>query len=179
MGTFKASVSGNNINVTVEDHSDEVLELFRAAIDRGLAACGETAVSYGVINLKQQGAWDTGRLANSLAYAVKGVTDQKTIKYTEEDAKSGAKGKEVQATTDEEDVCYIGTAVYYGPMIECGTGQYASTGGGTPKPSWVYQDEFGDWHRAYPQKPRPYLKPAVADHAQEFWELLKDSLENA
>lgn len=74
---------------------------------------------------------------------------------------------------------YIGTAVEYGVYVECGTGKYATTGGGTHKESWVYQDEFGQWHRAYPQRPRPYLKPAVADHANEFLNLLKSSLENA
>lgn len=74
---------------------------------------------------------------------------------------------------------YIGTNVGYGPYIEFGTGKYASTGGGTPKESWTYKDEFGRWHIAFPQKPRPYLKPAVADHAKEFWDMLRDSLENA
>jgi hypothetical protein len=63
--------------------------------------------------------------------------------------------------------------------VELGTGQYATTGGGTTKPSWVYQDEFGQFHRAYPQKPRPYLKPAAADHSEEFRNILKESLENA
>jgi hypothetical protein len=63
--------------------------------------------------------------------------------------------------------------------VELGTGQYASTGGGTTKPSWVYQDEFGQFHRAYPQKPRPFLKPAAADHAEEYRNILKESLENA
>lgn len=62
--------------------------------------------------------------------------------------------------------------------VELGTGHYASTGGGTTKPSWVYQDEFGRWHRAYPQKPRPYLKPAVADHTAEWRRILVDSLKN-
>lgn len=74
---------------------------------------------------------------------------------------------------------YIGSTVEYAPYIELGTGHYASTGGGTTKPSWVYKDELGNWHRAFPQKPRPYLKPAVADHAAEFWNILKESLENA
>lgn len=74
---------------------------------------------------------------------------------------------------------YVGTNVSYAPFPELGTGPYSLTGGGTSKPSWVYQDEFGRWHRAYPQKPRPYLKPAVADHAQEYRNLLKQSLENA
>lgn len=76
-------------------------------------------------------------------------------------------------------VVYVGTPVEYGVYVECGTGKYASTGGGTHKESWVYQDEFGRWHIAYPQRPRPYLKPAVADHSQEFWNILKQSLENA
>lgn len=76
-------------------------------------------------------------------------------------------------------VIYVGTPVEYAIYVECGTGPYATTGGGTTKPSWVYQDEFGQWHRAYPQKPRPFLKPAVADHASEYWKLLKESLENA
>lgn len=74
---------------------------------------------------------------------------------------------------------YVGTNVSYGPFPELGTGPYSLTGGGTTKPSWVYQDEFGNWHRAYPQKPRPYLKPAVSDHAQEYWDILRDSLRNA
>lgn len=78
-----------------------------------------------------------------------------------------------------EVVVYIGTPVEYGPYIESGTGKYASTGGGTHKESWVYRDEFGNYHMAFPQKPRPYLKPAVADHAQEWWSILKSSLENA
>lgn len=63
--------------------------------------------------------------------------------------------------------------------VECGTGKYATTGGGTHKESWTYKDEFGNWHKAFPQKARPYLKPAVADHANEFRNLLKSSLENA
>lgn len=40
-------------------------------------------------------------------------------------------------------------------------------------------DEFGNWHIAHPMRARPYLKPAVADHAAEFKQLLVDSLKNA
>lgn len=74
---------------------------------------------------------------------------------------------------------YIGTDVSYAPYPELGTGPYSLTGGGTTKPSWVYQDEFGNWHRAYPQKPRPFLKPAVADNAEEYRNILVESLKNA
>lgn len=78
---------------------------------------------------------------------------------------------------------YIGvpgaSGVDYGAYIEFGTGKYSSLGGGTHKESWFYVDEFGVGHIAHPQKPRPYLKPAVADHTQEYLNLLKQSLENA
>jgi hypothetical protein len=40
-------------------------------------------------------------------------------------------------------------------------------------------DEFGEWHRAYPQKPRPFLVPAIRDNKEEFRGKLIDSLENA
>jgi hypothetical protein len=62
--------------------------------------------------------------------------------------------------------------------VEFGTGKYATTGGGTTKDSWVYQDELGDWHRAYPQKPRPYIKPAAADHGSEYRSILEESMKN-
>lgn len=76
-------------------------------------------------------------------------------------------------------VVYVGTNAHYAPYIEFGTGKYSSTGGGTQKESWFYRDEFGVGHIAYPQKPRPYLKPAIEDHAQEYWSDLADSLRNA
>ncbi len=74
---------------------------------------------------------------------------------------------------------YIGTNVEYAPYIEFGTGKYSTLGGGTPKESWTYRDEFGKWHMAFPQRARPYLKPAVADHSQTFLSILRQSLENA
>lgn len=76
-------------------------------------------------------------------------------------------------------VVYVGSAVDYAVYVECGTGKYSTVGGGTHKESWVYRDEFGNYHMAHPMKARPYLKPAVADHANEYMNLLKSSLENA
>lgn len=72
---------------------------------------------------------------------------------------------------------FIGTNVKYAPYVELGTGQ-ANVPGGTSKPSWVYRDEHGEFHRAFPQPARPYLKPAIADHLDEYERIMKDALKN-
>lgn len=167
-----------DITVHIEDHSKEIMEALRNAIERGLMAVGEQAVTHAKDNITALGAVDTGRLRNSLAYAMDGH-DGNTLKYTAQMQKAGQAAIHQAVKISERDTVYVGTSVFYAPYIEFGTGQYATTGGGSPKPSWVYQDEFGDWHRAYPQPPRPYLKPAVADHAQEYRNLLVESLKNA
>lgn len=135
--------------IHLEDHSEEVLRALQNAIERALMAMGDTAVNHAAQNLNRQHAVDTGRLKGSIKRAIRG-----------------------------EDV-YIGTNVEYAPYIEFGTGHYSTTGGGTLKKSWVYKDAFGNWHRAYPRPARPYLKPAVTDHADEYWSLLEESLKNA
>lgn len=61
----------NTITVTIDDHSDEVLAALKNAIERGAMAIGEKAVTYAKDNLTRQNAVDTGRLRNSITYAVK------------------------------------------------------------------------------------------------------------
>ena len=77
---------------------------------------------------------------------------------------------------DSEPAAYIGTNVEYAPYVEFGTGHYSTTGGGTPKKSWVYKDDDGKFHRAFPQKPQPFLKPAVADHVQTYKNIIEDEM---
>ena len=77
-------------------------------------------------------------------------------------------------TVDEEEpAAYIGSNAEYAAYVELGTGKYIS--GGRPTP-WVYQDEKGNWHRTNGQKAQPYLKPAVADHAQKYRNIIEDEL---
>ena len=77
-------------------------------------------------------------------------------------------------TVDEEETAaYIGSNSSYASYVELGTGKYVS--GGRPTP-WVYQDEKGNWHRTHGQKAQPYLKPAVADHAQTYRNIIEDEL---
>lgn len=69
----------------------------------------------------------------------------------------------------------IGSAAEYAAYVEMGTGKYVA--GGRPTP-WVYQDAKGNWHLTHGQKPRPYLKPAVADHADTYRGIIESELKN-
>jgi phage gpG-like protein len=70
------------------------------------------------------------------------------------------------------DTVYIGTNVEYAPYVELGTGPNF-----TPPPEWEQFDApqgSGIGH-AY-VRPRPYLRPAIADHKSEFEDILKQEL---
>ena len=75
-----------------------------------------------------------------------------------------------------EPAAYIGSNSEYAAYVEFGTGAYSSTGGGTPKSHWVYMGDDGKFHIGKPMKPRPYLKPAVADHVGTYRNIIKDEL---
>lgn len=75
----------------------------------------------------------------------------------------------------DEDTVYIGTNNGHGIYVELGTGEYYP--GGRPTP-WVYQDAKGNWHLTHGQRAQPYLKPAVADHAQTYRNIIEDELKN-
>ena len=68
----------------------------------------------------------------------------------------------------------IGSAVEYAPYVELGTGKYADGG---RKTSWVYEDSKGNWHMTNGQKARPYLKPALANHVDEYAKIIRENLE--
>ncbi len=81
------------------------------------------------------------------------------------------------AVDEDEPAAYIGTNSEYAPYVELGTGKYAEGGGGRPTP-WVYQDAKGNWHYTHGNKPQPFLKPAAAGHAAQYWEILEDAMKN-
>ena len=76
---------------------------------------------------------------------------------------------------DDESAAYIGTNLEYAAYVELGTGIYTS--GGSPTP-WVYQDDNGNWHWTRGNHAQPFLKPAVADHAQTYRNIIKEELKN-
>ena len=77
----------------------------------------------------------------------------------------------------DEPAAYVGTDTEYAPYVEFGTGVYAEGGGGRPTP-WVYQDDEGNWHWTAGNKAQPFLKPAVADHAQTYRNIIEDEMKN-
>ena len=137
-----------DVTVTVENHKEDIIKALTEQAAAGLKAIGLTAESYAKQNITDQKAVDTGRLRNSITHAVE----------------------------EGELAVYIGTNVEYAPYIELGTGIYAEQGGRqTP---WSYQDDDGVWHTTRGQKPRPYLRPAAANHADEYKSLMEEALKN-
>lgn len=77
---------------------------------------------------------------------------------------------------EQEPAAIIGTNNEYAAYVELGTGIYAE-GGGRPTP-WVYQDAKGNWHMTHGNKAQPFLKPAAADHAGQYRDILENELKN-
>lgn len=83
------------------------------------------------------------------------------------------RGSITHRVDEQKKTAYIGTNVEYAPYVELGTGKYYP--GGRPTP-WVYQDKQGNWHYTAGQRAQPYVKPAVADHAQEYRDVIKSEM---
>ena len=66
MPVFRRCVKGNEMKVTLDDHSAEVLSALDAAIARGLETCGLVAEGYA----KKLCPVDTGNLRNSITHTV-------------------------------------------------------------------------------------------------------------
>ena len=73
----------------------------------------------------------------------------------------------------EEEAVYIGSDLDYSIYFELGTGKYYP--GGRPT-AWVYQDAKGEWHRTEGQPPKPFLKPALERHADEYRKIFEKVL---
>ena len=64
------SVAGGGLGVEIklEDHSQEVLDALKNAIERGLFAVGEEAETYAKGVITEEGRVDTGRMLNSISH---------------------------------------------------------------------------------------------------------------
>lgn len=140
--------------IEFRDNSKEVISFFDKAKHRALEAIGLTAEGYAKKKITEAGAVDTGRLRNSITYALageethvksykanKGGKDRET--YTYDGTAEGKKGSGV----------YIGTNVEYAPGIELGTHRKA-----------------GAVH---------FLQDAATNHTDEYKRLMEDAMKNA
>lgn len=141
-------------NIEYRDNTQEVLRAMEAAIRRGNEAIGLSAEGHAKKKITAAGAVDTGRLRNSITYALAGEeTHVKSYKankggkeretYTYDGTAEGKKGSGV----------YIGTNVEYAPGIELGTHRSA-----------------GAVH---------FLQDAATGHTEEYKRLMEDSMKNA
>ena len=141
-------------NIEYRDNTKKVLSALEAAIKRGNEAIGMTAEGHAKKKITAAGAVDTGRLRNSITYALageeahvksykanKGGKDRET--YTYDGTAEGKKGSGV----------YIGTNVEYAPGVELGTHRKA-----------------GAVH---------FLQDAATNHTDEYKRLMEDSMKNA
>ena len=141
-------------NIEYRDNTEEVLKAMEAAIRRGNEAIGLAAEGHAKKKITQAGAVDTGRLRNSITYALAGEeTHVKSYK-----ANKGGKERETYnydgtAEGKKGSGVYIGTNVEYAPGIELGTHRKA-----------------GAVH---------FLQDAATGHTDQYKKLMEDSMKNA
>lgn len=135
------------MSVSFKSNLKVALNASHEALMRAAEIIGGMAESNAKQALTDQKAVDTGNLRNSVTH------------------KTESAGKVVSVV--------VGTNVHYGPYIELGTGKYASGGRTTP---WSYKDENGHWHRTSGQPARPYLRPSIEGHNDEYKAVVEQEL---
>ena len=90
---------------------------------------------------------------------------------------TGELQKSIWSTVEpDESAVYVGTNNEYAKYVELGTGKYAKEGG-TTKERWVYFDEKdGKFHMAFPQKPKNFIRRAVANNVKTYKRIITRAL---
>lgn len=138
------------MSVEFKDNTQEFLSLFDSAKKRGLKAIGMTAEGHAKDKITEAGAVDTGRLRNSITFAISG--EPANIQSYSGD--NGEEGGTYQgnATDEKKKAVYIGTNVEYAPYVELG---------------------------ARGRQPVHMLRRAATEHTEEYKKLMEDSIKNA
>ena len=139
------------MSYTYKDNTDEVLAALERAKVRGLTAIGMTAEEHAKKKITQAKAVDTGRLRNSITFAVSGEPAN-ISSYSGDHGEEGGTYSGT-APNDKDKSVYIGTGVEYAIGIE--TGSHRKAGG-------VH-----------------FLQDAAANHTDEYKRLMEDSMKNA
>ena len=125
----------------ITDNSDKVMSAKDAAVKMALEAIGIRAEKY-----------------------AKALCPVGTVEST---GKKGYRGGTLRNSIThevDEDVVTIGSNVEYAPYVELGTGPYFQT-----PPQWEqFSSTKGSGEGTGYVHPRPFLKPAIEDHLDEF-----------
>ena len=139
------------MSYTYKDNTEEVLSALEKAKKRGLEAIGLVAEGHAKKKITQAKAVDTGRLRNSITFAVSGESAN-ISSYSGDHGEEGGSYSGT-APNDKEKAVYIGTGVEYAIGIE--TGSHRKAGG-------VH-----------------FLQDAASNHSDEYKRLMEDSMKNA
>lgn len=134
----------------ITDNSGKFLQELEQKKEKILEEWGLLAEGYAKANLTSFPRVDTGALRNSVSHTAQG---------------------------DDE---YIGSNISYAPYVEYGTGPYAEGDrpGRTDVP-WLYKSEKdGKWHLSYGMKASHFLKNAIADHVDDYKQILEQELKS-
>ena len=147
------------------DNVEKILEEMSKQVDIGLEAIGLQAEKHAINNITSNGTVDTGLLRNSITHAVAGHSPEKQS-YTA-DKGSGHGSYSGTVGTERDKAVYIGTNVEYAPYVEYGHKQEVGR----------YVPAIGK-RLVKPHVPaKPFLKPAVADHTDEYAKILRKALQ--
>jgi HK97 gp10 family phage protein len=158
------------MQVKFVDNSDQVLAALHESVDRALIICGMTAENYA----KKLCPTQTGLLKNSITFALDGEATQISTYKADIGDKSGSYSGVAEKTASRS--VALGTNVEYASYVELGTGA-KNTPGGRPDP-WGYIDDEGQAHHTGGSKAKPFLKPAVADHKNQYKNIILSELKD-
>ena len=147
------------MSVTIQDNSAEVSAEIKSALLRGLETCGLVAEGYAK-KLAPVGTPEStgipgyigGLLRGSITHALSGK--QPSISTYQDNAgkrRGSYSGNAPEEIGENNKSVYIGTNVEYSSYVELGTIKMAA---------------------------QPLLKPAVADHANEYRKIFENELKN-
>lgn len=147
------------MSVKINDNSKEVSEAIKSALLKGLETCGLVAEGYAK-KLAPVGTPEStgipgyigGLLRGSITHALSGK--QPSISTYQDNAgkrRGSYSGTAPEEGGSNENAVYIGTNVEYSSYVELGT---------------IKMDA------------QPFLKPAVADHANEYRKIIENELKN-
>jgi phage gpG-like protein len=136
-------------DVTIQDNSGAVLNALDDAIERALEIIGIKAEGYA------KALCPVGTPESTGVKGYRGGTLRNSITHQV-----------------EKDTLDVGTNVEYAPYVELGTGPYFD-----PPPEWEhFGTEKGSGIGHGYVHPRPYLRPAIEDHLDEYEDIMKNEL---
>lgn len=142
-----------NIDVEVESNDKEVQAALDAQIEQALIAIGLTAETYAKLPEERGGHMpvDTGRLKNSITYAIAGQSPHITSYRADKGGEGGSYGGTMpQDKGGKHRSVYVGSNVEYAAAVENGI--------------------------SGKQTGKHYLRSALSDHTAEYKDLAKAAL---